>query len=246
MEKNILETKFKEVVFRTDLLEVMKGNYLAERVLRGWSEDFVDEDTGNVVEIQRNEILFERGLLLDNDILTQVNFYLQSGDIKDVLVSNQQRKGVVVTSSESVYCVTIHGGKKKTNYYLYANSVGLALNIITDFLEQKIVGAFSILSIKEMGYSNLISLDDAEDLEKEFYKIEVDVIYEETDSYEQIFILQATNVDEAKDLIIRYISLKLIANDKERPFEVTVLSAKTIPCNNIVDYHFVKEYLESN
>jgi DNA-directed RNA polymerase subunit beta len=41
------------------------GRKLAARVLRSWTEDFVDEDTGEVVTVERNEIILERDTLLD-------------------------------------------------------------------------------------------------------------------------------------------------------------------------------------
>ena len=41
-------------------LKKIVGRKLAARVLRTWTEDFVDEDTGEVVSIDRNEVLFER------------------------------------------------------------------------------------------------------------------------------------------------------------------------------------------
>ena len=41
------------------------GRKLAARVLRRWTEDFVDEDTGEVVTIERNEIILERDIVLD-------------------------------------------------------------------------------------------------------------------------------------------------------------------------------------
>ena len=43
------------------------GRKLAARVLRKWTEDFVDEDTGEVVTIERNEIILERDMVLDAD-----------------------------------------------------------------------------------------------------------------------------------------------------------------------------------
>lgn len=43
------------------------GRKLAARVLRTWQEDFVDEDTGEVVTIDRNEILLERDSVLSED-----------------------------------------------------------------------------------------------------------------------------------------------------------------------------------
>lgn len=43
------------------------GRKLAARVLRKWTEDFVDEDTGEVVTIERNEIILERDIILDEE-----------------------------------------------------------------------------------------------------------------------------------------------------------------------------------
>ncbi len=43
------------------------GRQLAARVLKTWTEDFVDEDTGEVVSIDRNEILLERDHILTED-----------------------------------------------------------------------------------------------------------------------------------------------------------------------------------
>ncbi|MBL7719052.1 MAG: DNA-directed RNA polymerase subunit beta [Flavipsychrobacter sp.] len=41
------------------------GRRLAARVLRSWTEDFVDEDTGEVVTIERNEVILDRDSVLD-------------------------------------------------------------------------------------------------------------------------------------------------------------------------------------
>ena len=43
------------------------GRKLAARVLKKWTEDFVDEDTGELVTIERNEIILERDVILDED-----------------------------------------------------------------------------------------------------------------------------------------------------------------------------------
>ena len=48
-------------------LKTMVGRKLAARVLRKWIEDFVDEDTGEVVSIERNEIILERDTVLNED-----------------------------------------------------------------------------------------------------------------------------------------------------------------------------------
>ena len=63
-------------------LEKAHGRKLAARVLRSWTEDFVDEDTGEVVTIERNEIILERDSILDDEAIEKV---LDSGIEKIVL-----------------------------------------------------------------------------------------------------------------------------------------------------------------
>ncbi|MEL6865476.1 MAG: DNA-directed RNA polymerase subunit beta, partial [Bacteroidota bacterium] len=53
------------------------GRKLAARVLRKWTEDFVDEDTGEVVTIERNEIILERDVVLDDD---NIELILDAGE----------------------------------------------------------------------------------------------------------------------------------------------------------------------
>src|SRR3954464_8667781 len=48
------------------------GKKLAARVLRTWVEDFVDEDTGEVVSIERNEIVLERDSVLDQEAIDMI------------------------------------------------------------------------------------------------------------------------------------------------------------------------------
>ena len=52
------------------------GRKLAARVLKSWIEDFVDEDTGEVVSIERNEIVVDRETILDDNNLELI---LESG-----------------------------------------------------------------------------------------------------------------------------------------------------------------------
>jgi len=52
------------------------GRKLAARVLKTWHEDFVDEDTGEVVSIERNEIVLDRDTILEKDHIDEI---LESG-----------------------------------------------------------------------------------------------------------------------------------------------------------------------
>ncbi len=63
-----------EVEASAKKLKKVIGRKLAARVLRTWTEDFVDEDTGEVVSIDRNEVLFERdSVVQEEDIETIVD-----------------------------------------------------------------------------------------------------------------------------------------------------------------------------
>lgn len=68
-DKDILELfgMADEVKADKDTLESYKGKKLAARVLRSWVEDFVDEDTGEVVSIERNEVVLERDSIIDDE-----------------------------------------------------------------------------------------------------------------------------------------------------------------------------------
>lgn len=57
----MIETRKTEQRYVTSDPAKMLNMYLAKRVLKTWTEDFIDEDTQEVVFIERNELLFERG-----------------------------------------------------------------------------------------------------------------------------------------------------------------------------------------
>ena len=54
-----------EVKVSKPALKGSLGRKLAARVLKTWIEDFVDEDTGEVVSIERNEVIIDRETILD-------------------------------------------------------------------------------------------------------------------------------------------------------------------------------------
>ena len=57
-------------------LKKVVGRKLAARVLKTWVEDFVDEDTGEVVSIERNEVLIDRETIMEDahiDLIVDAN-----------------------------------------------------------------------------------------------------------------------------------------------------------------------------
>ncbi len=53
-------------------LKKVVGRKLAARVLKTWLEDFVDEDTGEVVSIERNEVIIERETILEDEHIDMI------------------------------------------------------------------------------------------------------------------------------------------------------------------------------
>ena len=61
------------------------GSKLAARVLKTWNEDFVDEDTGEVVSIERNEIIIDRETVLEESHIDDI----LDSDVSTILIHNE-------------------------------------------------------------------------------------------------------------------------------------------------------------
>ncbi len=88
-DKDILEIfdladEFK--VSKTGLKKVV-GRKLAARVLKSWVEDFVDEDTGEVVSIERNEVVIDRETVIENE---HIDLIVDSG-AKTILLHKESQ-----------------------------------------------------------------------------------------------------------------------------------------------------------
>ena len=90
-DKDILELfgMADEVKAEKKALTKFIGKRLAARVLRTWVEDFVDEDTGEVVSIERNEIVLERDTVLDEEAIEMVS----EMDVKSVFIQKEDVGG---------------------------------------------------------------------------------------------------------------------------------------------------------
>ncbi len=86
-DKDILEIfdLSEEIKVSVAGLKKVLGRKLAARVLNTWHEDFVDEDTGEVVSIERNEIILDRDTILDKDHINQIT----EADVKTILLHKE-------------------------------------------------------------------------------------------------------------------------------------------------------------
>src|SRR5690606_37805268 len=74
-----------EVKVSKAALKKVEGRTLAARVLNTWFEDFVDEDTGEVVSIERNEIILDRETVLEKE---HIDMILEAG-VKSILIHKE-------------------------------------------------------------------------------------------------------------------------------------------------------------
>ncbi|MBO5874778.1 MAG: RNA polymerase subunit sigma [Rikenellaceae bacterium] len=155
----------------------MLNKYLASDVVQKWSEDFIDEDTKEVVSVERTQKLFDRGRLIDQDLLTQINFHLQTGDIKEVEVSNQKR---LAFENKNTFLhpwqAQAEIGDKKYKFLLYASGISNVIEILNDYIELNYASGFTLVMAKEID-SCIILTDNFEkqkvDLEKAYLKDEI-------------------------------------------------------------------------
>ena len=90
-DKDILELFGMADEVKTDkkTLEKLVGKRLAARVLKTWVEDFVDEDSGEVVSLERNEVVLERDTVLSAD---DINTILETG-VKSIFIQKEEVSG---------------------------------------------------------------------------------------------------------------------------------------------------------
>ena len=102
-DKDILEIfdLAEEVKVSKAALKKIIGRKLAARVLNSWYEDFVDEDTGEVISIERNEVILDRDTIIDKE---NIELILES-NTKSVLINK-------VVDDKSEYAI-IHNTLQK-------------------------------------------------------------------------------------------------------------------------------------
>ncbi len=82
-------------VSRTSLKKLV-GRKLAARILKSWVEDFVDEDTGEVVSIERNEVIIDRETILENEHIDDII----DSETKSILL---HKEGQTLSDYEIIY-----------------------------------------------------------------------------------------------------------------------------------------------
>lgn len=155
----MIETRKTEIRYVTSDPKKMLNMYLAKRVLKTWEESFIDKDTGETVTIERNEILFDRGTLIDQDTLVKIRFSMEADGIKEVEVSNQKR---LAFENENKflypYLAQAQICDKKYKFLLYATGLENVCLILKDYIELNYQSGFTLTMAKE--FDSCIILTD--------------------------------------------------------------------------------------
>lgn len=155
----MIETRKTELRYVTSDPAKMLNMYLAKGVYKTWNEDFIDEDTQETITIERNELLFTRGTLIDQDTLAQIRFSMEADGIKEVEVSNQKR---MAFENENKclypYIAQAQIGDKKYKFLLYATGLENVIAILKDYIELNYQSGFTLTMAKE--FDSCIILTD--------------------------------------------------------------------------------------
>jgi hypothetical protein len=87
-------TLLRKLKFLKQDLKKYIGRKLAARVLNTWHEDFVDEDTGEVVSIERNEIILDRDTIIDKDNVEEII----DSNVKSILLHKKMLIKLIILS----------------------------------------------------------------------------------------------------------------------------------------------------
>ena len=144
------ETRKTEQRYATSDPARMLNKYLVDDLMRKWTEDFIDEDTGTIVPVERSEMLYTAGTLVTQDVLTVIRFHMEAGDIKEVEVSNQQRMAFEYQSTyPHTWMVQAEIGDRKQKFLLHATGLQKSLEATKDYIELNYKGGFTFTTAKK-------------------------------------------------------------------------------------------------
>ena len=268
-------TRKDETIITTSDPSEMMGKYLVDSLYRKWYDPFVDPDTGEIIDLERSEIVLERGTYLEGEQIAVINFHMQAGDIKEVTVSDQKRLGKFATGwGVSPWCVTLQLAKKH-KYLCLARNIWQAIEIVEDYAEQKFDITFSVSSAKEFKqhifiFDDTVKLVEADgqvktqdEVDEEngavymFYSVEVTAKFSDDYANDYRYLVYAKDVDDAKLLIEKDVRMKaereaetygtgFAISRAEGSVEIIVRQAKQVNCSGVIGLEFTEAYCRDN
>ena len=183
-----MEEKKEEKWLMPDDIKVIETNkpdeifhkYLAECAVKTWTENFVDEDTGETTTIERNEVIFDRGTYIDESVFPKIMFSIQSEELKTVKVCDKKPMAKRNNMQVHRYIVKLSDGLRKSNIYTTrARTPEDAAQMVCDYYSiygiPTLSGNFSVFDSSATGLILLYK----EDLGKAYWEDMYNITYKE-------------------------------------------------------------------
>ena len=185
-QKRYMRVKDIKVTETSDPKE-MVGKYLAEKPKKTWTEEFTDEDTGEVVEVQRTEVVFTWDGKLTKTAVSKIMFFIETGEIESVKVCDMAFPDLQYEplSGLSVYTVVLHNEGMDLHYCVRAKSVEDAIQMALEYgaVYRELTGYVFVRSVKTEG----ISVEDDSGMKwDDFYQDEEDEEDKDWKSYYRV------------------------------------------------------------
>lgn len=217
-----IETRKDEIRYKTLEPSQMLNKYICKRVVKKWTEEFIDEDTGEKVNVERSQTLYERGTVINKETLARIQFDIEAGEITEPIeVSNQNRTGYEF-ENESLFpwAAKVAMEERNVKFLLYGSSIDNALTVLRDYVELHYNGGFTILEAKE--FNKCIILTDrlsdkmnGSDIDAEYLKGNIDF-----ETYIETREKDTSDIDgESKDEGKKFYQLELTIQWKNKDDE---------------------------
>ena len=158
-------------VTETNKPEEMLHKYLAETAVKTWTENFIDQDTGEKVPVERHEVIFDRGTYIDESLLPKIMFSIQSEELKTVKVCenmplakrhNMQVRRYIVKLSDGLHNCNVYTTRAKTP----EDAAQMVCDFYTIYGLPTLSGNFSVIDSAATGLQLLYK----EDLGKAYWE----------------------------------------------------------------------------
>lgn len=197
-QKRYLRVKDIKVTETSDPKE-MVGKYLAEWPKKTWTEEFTDEETGEVTTAQRSEVVFTWNGKLTKTAVSKIMFFIETGEIQSVKVCDMAFPDFQYEplSGLGVYTVVLHNNGDDLRYCARAKCIEDAIQMALEYgaVYRGLTGYVFVRSVKiedfdvedDSGmkwddfYQDEDDEDDEEDKEdkdwKSYYRVKGELMY---------------------------------------------------------------------
>lgn len=219
----------------------MYGKYLYEAAVKKWTEDFLDNDTKEIVSVERNEVIMERGTYIDQDVLQQLMFSIQANEIEKVKVCNEfiMKRETVTKNAYEVTMTGSAGGSARV-WVGACHTPEEAVEIVSDwcafYCPETIYGQFTIsdatisshetiddcLRVVTDGQAlwkvaNIDRLKASNSMELSYWSVKLRYMYTEFDNWKKIdymLIVKAYSADNAANIVMDWARFALNYTDE--------------------------------